>query len=248
MTERKWKYTTDPQVMLSFLLGSGRLSDRKARLFGVACCRRIWHLLTDKRSRRAVEVAERFADGGANKEELGIAREEGQMAHRDALAAVYRGDSSRCLSASWIVYRVARSKAGRGAQDAIDFCPFAVSGVPRQAANQAHIVELSKQADLLRDLFGLFPFRPAAIDSSVLTWHGGTVARLAESVYQERNLPEGTLDSGGITGLADTLEEAGLDQQEALHHLRQHGSLHVRGCWVIDQLLGKDGSRDEVVA
>src|SRR5262245_14575590 len=71
MTEAEWEKGAEPTAILEFLFG--RVSNRKLRLFGVACCRRIWHLFSDGRSREAVEVAERLADGVASQEELAAA-------------------------------------------------------------------------------------------------------------------------------------------------------------------------------
>ena len=56
---------TDPHLMLWDL--KGKDSDRKMRLFGVACCRRVWRCFTDGRSREAIETAEQYADGKVRK-------------------------------------------------------------------------------------------------------------------------------------------------------------------------------------
>jgi hypothetical protein len=70
VTEAEWNNSDEPTAMLEFLRSVGKLSDRKARLFAVSCCRRVWHRLDDGRVRQAVRAAERFADGGASAEQL----------------------------------------------------------------------------------------------------------------------------------------------------------------------------------
>src|SRR5262245_16574470 len=72
MNEEDWLTCPDPAAMLLFL--EARTSDRKLRLFVVACCRRIWGALIDERSRQSVETGERWADGVADENELVRAR------------------------------------------------------------------------------------------------------------------------------------------------------------------------------
>ena len=93
------------------------------------------------------------------------------------------------------------------------------------------------QCHLLRDIFGN-PFRPASLAPSVLTWNDATVVRLAQATYDERHMPSGLLDNVRLAVLADALEEAGCQDQEILSHCRSGGE-HIRGCWVVDLLLGR---------
>src|SRR3954466_3508800 len=74
VSEQEWLVCEDPAPMLEFL--RGKASDRKLRLFAVACCRRVWHLLTDASNRTAVEMAEVFAEGGMTDELLDLFHKE----------------------------------------------------------------------------------------------------------------------------------------------------------------------------
>jgi hypothetical protein len=72
-----------------------------------------------------------------------------------------------------------------------------------------------------------------------LTWRGGTVPRLAQAAHDERELPSGHLDPARLAVLADALEEAGCTDDGIVAHLRGPGP-HVRGCWALDRLLGRE--------
>src|SRR5262245_7292301 len=81
MTEAEWSGCSDPTPMLSFL--GARLSERKRRLFAVACCRRIWHMFVREESRQAVETAERYAEGMGEAKELAAAHNLASLAVRE---------------------------------------------------------------------------------------------------------------------------------------------------------------------
>jgi hypothetical protein len=159
MTEAEWLSGTSPWSMMDHLgYLQKRASDRKLRLLAVACCRLIWPFLSDERSRHAVEVAERYADG---------------LAGREDLKAAWRAAGGAA--------RVRRRHADYGTPQAIarDVAlvetTHAVNRVIGQGMQQT-------ACDLLRDIFGN-PFRPVAVEQSWLT---PTVVQLAGAIYAER--------------------------------------------------------------
>lgn len=217
MTEAEWINCADPHLMLLHLRNNTR--ERKRTLFACACCRRIWRLLNDTRSRRAVEVAELFADGLASEEQR-------QEAFSAAWAVnAHPRDFARQPSSLYFAAIAAWLAVGK--------CTGATSRAAGVAA--AHHAgdenaERREQAHLLRDLFGN-PFRPLGISPSCRT---ASVVAQARSIYDER-----TFDRLPI--LADALEEAGCTNPDVLEHCRALGP-HVRGCWVVDLILGKGWS------
>ena len=80
------------------------ISDRTMRLFAVWCARQVQHLMKDKRSIDALDVAERFANGQATQAELGAARDAAKAAAWDA-----------AKEAAWAAARAAARDAARAA-------------------------------------------------------------------------------------------------------------------------------------
>jgi hypothetical protein len=238
MTEQEWLACTDPQKMLEFL--RGKASERKLRLFACACCRIIWHLLTDARSQQAVGVAERFADGLTSFEQLHIAHEDAGVAARIAHDATFLPDddtneypSSAATYASddlrfWDMHHA----AGVCASDTEWAVAVAIDVKGYRGPNPRFIVR-EAQASLFHDLFGTSLFRSqSAVSPDILNWNDATVQKIAQAIYDER-----AFDRMPI--LADALEESGCTDADILAHCRQPGE-HVRGCWVVDLILGKE--------
>lgn len=75
MTEEEWLRSDDVSLMLRWFRqewrGKEAELDSIIQRYCLACCRRIWPLLPREESRAGVEVAERFIDGRATRDELG---------------------------------------------------------------------------------------------------------------------------------------------------------------------------------
>jgi hypothetical protein len=84
------------------------------------------------------------------------------------------------------------------------------------------------QCDTLRCISGNL-FRPVTFYSS---WRTDTAIALAQQMYDSR-------DFGAMPILADALQDAGCDSEDILNHCQGNGP-HVRGCWVVDLVLGKE--------
>jgi hypothetical protein len=216
MTEAEWLACEDPRPMLEHLRGLA--SARKLRLFAVACCRSVWRVLADESSRKAVEVAERHADGGASDEELAAAQEAAAAGlwTRFKDAAVRATNLGAGLSARMTLLPVDRA--------------FRLYIQPSDAEDGSNPAGRRALAGVVREVFGN-PFRPVSVDPAWLAGDGGTVPRLAHAVYGERAFDR-------LPDLADALESAGCPDQQLLAHCRGTGP-HFRGCWAVDLLLGK---------
>jgi hypothetical protein len=245
LTESLWSDGQHPDWALYPIIG-GQLpgaTNRKLRLLAAARCRRVWHLL-DEHGRAAVEAAERYADGLIDAAALAAVRAEAVLAAgrsylpsararwtvrvaagRPAAAAPH----GRVLSGSV----PSSSESGRlwgrerGAFDVVDV-PLALEGTDDDRA--AH-------RRLLHDVFG-DPFRPAGADPAWLLADDGLIPKLAQAIYDEPESPSGRLDVTRLSILGDALEEAGCTGA-VLGHCRE-GGVHVRGCWVLDLLLGRE--------
>jgi hypothetical protein len=172
MTEAEWQVCTDPQVMLAFL--RGKVSDRKLRLFAVACCRRIRHLITDECCQRAVGLAEVFADGLATQEELDALRMRAANAYtytgaRAPTAADFSPSAAidctvpNAETAARSASSLATSAACCAAADPINDSDYDATYAKTEEG------ETAAQADLLRDMVGLFLFRSVILDRAWLT-------------------------------------------------------------------------------
>jgi hypothetical protein len=233
VTEFEWSECARPERMLAAL--RGKTTDRKLRLFACGCCRRMWHLLSGL-DRRAVELAERFADGRkpvAAVEHLARRidwRKPGgakytvyPTAFGAAELVLWNAPGALAQAAASAAVRKALAEDGATQEEAFQAAQRAYYAVRAEAAQH----EARAHAWLLRCVFG-DPFRPATFAPQ---WRTLTVMALARVVYERRNF-------SALPILADALQDAGCDNEEMLAHCRDTSANHARGCWAVDLVLG----------
>jgi hypothetical protein len=221
-------------------------STRKARLFCVACCRRVWHLLESPADRQAVKAAEDVAEKRMRLADLRVSHEAASIPDLgpDPSTPTPRQSWCRTTSREWdCCYGLWITPEGRRvcrvARWASTPMPW---GSPGETANDARVLlsfrtgldaakaEELVQCELLRDIVG--PLARPVIQGDWLRSNGGTVRGLARAIYEERAFDR-------LPILADALEDAGCSEEALLSHLRGPGP-HVAGCWAVDLLLGKE--------
>ncbi|MGF1583089.1 MAG: hypothetical protein ACFCD0_27530 [Gemmataceae bacterium] len=161
MNDPRWEKTTNAIHLFQLLAKREQVSERKLRLFAVALARHYESTLTSQRSRRAIDVAEKFADGQASREQLIKA--------------------GRSASAAYVWNH--QQKAREAARMAAYVDPWSAAAYTfRRVSNKLAV-------DQMREIFGN-PFQPTTIEPRWLTFNNSIVLQLAERMYDNNDFVE----------------------------------------------------------
>jgi hypothetical protein len=263
--EEEWLACTDPVKMYDMV--KGRASIRQVRLLMVGCCRLKASAFSDPRIQLTLETAERCADDPAAEAVANALWDEYVTSPQPSFPqAGLAGEIGRAILGAWgmlregwsgpsddDIYRNAEDAIlhavfmclrdgpkvvfSGGSGDAVQYCLRAVEQAWSLGDSEVNsgIVEgeeakkaswMTAIAGIIRCLFNN-PFRPIRPDPA---WQTPNAVTLARTMYETR-------DFAAMPLLADLLEEAGCPAAVS-EHCRGPGP-HVRGCWVLDLLLGK---------
>lgn len=223
MTEADWQSCDRVNTpLMNWLRRRG--SKRRFYLLAAGWVRQVEHALSGKRYLDLVELVELFADANASNRELSQAHREADNDVFERLLALQNQGLSLAVAST----RLAADSAAVRAATPEDGWIAAINAL-KDAGRVGKRAEVGpRQMAILRDIFG-DPFRPVTLDPR---WRTSTVVDLAQAIYDEH-----AFDRMPI--LADALMDAGCDSDEMILHCRGDGP-HVRGCWVVDLILGKE--------
>jgi hypothetical protein len=211
VTEAEWTASQDPDALLDAARAMRRLPARKARLFAGGCFRLVWDLIRADDIRLAVEMSDARADKKIGQQELERHRYPMTTPSdnvRSWLAVAIQSLATSNLNPSYVAWQVRTATQNETYR-------HARRGIPCRA-----------QAELVREVVGN-PFCPVAFDSQ---WRTDDTLGLARGIYEDRAFDRMPL-------LTDALMDAGCDDKAILAHCRSDEP-HVRGCWLVDLVLG----------
>jgi hypothetical protein len=212
-----WVWLRPSRPGLFRLRGASILSERKVRLFNAAICRRFWDYLSEA-SQSILSESELLADG------LVKATDSQGLCHR-ANNVIHELFDQEYPTKQFPSNEV---RIQRGAAAAVCYAVL-----PNELWGAAAYLwelkpsEKEPHSQIIRDVFGN-PFRVVMVEPAWLT---SNVVSLAQTIYDDRAFDRMPL-------LGDAIDETGCDSSDILDHCRSPVE-HVRGCWVVDALLGK---------
>jgi len=251
MTEQEWMhYFGNPSELFDSIPKELRKRCRKVVLYVCACCQRVRSLFPSEDFRAVIDWGEEQADhlSKVNTTDLS-GRVVLDMYTIDDLTFDWPEDTvDYCLawSARWLSVLIWADNDDRNHTSIPNMIAQAVwlhqYGKPSLSSpTLSHSfardyselpaevkAERDAQCFIMRDVFGN-PFRPIVLDPHWLT---PTVLALANQMYESRDVTMMPI-------LADALQDAGCDNDDILNHCRDEKQVHVRGCWVVDLVLGK---------
>ena len=251
--EQQWEQSENSLGMVDILRVNSNLgSERKLRLFAIACCREIGYLIKHPDSQKALEMIEQYVDDKDSKKlqqasviAERVARESENERRRNdqanvidfgalcvANAAMASAESEHNNNPTQLYLEFSNSviySSSSAYSEANDQPVNNWLNPPERAKEQ-----LKVQSSLLHEIFHnpfINPEKKPKIESEWLAWNDGGISKLAQAIYDAKRFDE-------LPILADALEDAGCTNEDILNHCRGAGP-HVRGCWVLDLLLEK---------
>lgn len=215
-SEQDWLTACTPNRMLEWLEQQGMRNERKLRLYCCACCQRVNDQMGSS-GRYAVDVSLRYADGLATDEELAAAH----LALSGSAERTGSPDFSKETIQEFVRFSKREGLMHRAAYAAVGAYWWVSSDIAQHLDDPERAAEEAAHADLVRHVFGN-PFRSSSKRADYQPAIRGLAQRLSNGEAVSPLLRAALLDAG---------------ESELAEHFRSGD--HPRGCWALDQLLGK---------
>jgi hypothetical protein len=193
----------------------------RLRALTCACARRVLEVAgpaAHSAFAGVVDVAERYAGGRATRAELLAARKLLRQSIKEL-----RGTKAK--HKGLVVSAIA--ELTDDTFEGFEYMLQSAGEVLKRTSGRRFPAVKGMLSTLIRDIFGN-PFRSVVFDPA---WRTGTAVSLARQMYEGREF-------SAMPILADAIQDAGCEEAAILDHCRGSGP-HVRGCWVVDLVLGK---------